>query len=64
MNTVTRNGQVYLVVEGEKLVNGAMVKRDFIMWIGTEKILPKVEPKPESERVLGRLLKDELLVQS
>lgn len=57
MNTVTKNGQVYLVVEGEKLVGDMMVKRDRLMWIGTDKVLPKIQPKPESERVLGPLLK-------
>lgn len=56
MKTLTKNDQKYISVEGEKLINGEMVKCERLLWVGSEKQSAAVEPKPASKRVLARLL--------
>lgn len=60
MKTISKNGQKYLVANGEKLINGQLVSCDRLLWIGQDKQATKVEPKPECDRVLQNLLKSAL----
>lgn len=58
MNTITKNGEIYIVIEGEKIINGKLVKHNRTMWIGTEKKNPVSNKVNKSDRVLGKMLEE------